>query len=72
MTFISNPSARPATIAPILPQPMTPSVFPNSSTPRKRDFSHLPAWVDRSAIGIWRANANIIAIVCSAAVIELP
>ena len=38
----------------------------------KRDFSHLPAWVERSAAGICRASANIIAIVCSAAVIELP
>ena len=64
--------ARSATIEPILPQPMMPSVLPVSSTPMKRDFSHLPAWVERSAAGIWRDSANIIAIVCSAAVIELP
>ncbi len=38
----------------------------------KRFFSHLPAWVDASAAGIWRASANIIAIACSAVVIELP
>ena len=72
MTRIFNPWARSATIAPILPQPMMPSVLPDSSTPIKRDFSHLPACVERSAAGIWRASANIIAIVCSAAVIALP
>ena len=31
-----------------------------------------PAWVETSASGIWRASANIIAIACSAVVIELP
>ena len=36
------------------------------------DFSHLPAWVEASASGIWRATANIIEIACSAVVIELP
>ena len=25
----------------------------------KRFFSHLPAWVEASAAGIWRASANI-------------
>ena len=38
----------------------------------KRDFSHLPAWVERSAAGISRASANIIAMACSAVVMELP
>ncbi len=38
----------------------------------KRDFSHLPARVERSAAGSWRASAIIIAIVCSAVVTELP
>ena len=38
----------------------------------KRFFSHLPAWVEASAVGIWRASANISAIACSAVVIELP
>ncbi len=38
----------------------------------KRDFSHLPAWVDLSAAGIWRASANIMAMACSAVVMELP
>jgi hypothetical protein len=37
-----------------------------------RLFSHLPAWVEASAAGIWRASANIMAIACSAVVIELP
>ena len=71
-TFILRPEARSATIEPTLPQPMTPSVLPVSSTPMKRDFSHLPAWVERSAAGNWRASANIIAMACSAVVIELP
>jgi hypothetical protein len=38
----------------------------------KRFFSHLPAWVEASASGSWRASANIRAIACSAVVIELP
>jgi len=38
----------------------------------KRDFSHLPAWVDWSAAETSRANANIRAIACSAVVMELP
>ena len=31
---------------------MTPSVLPVISTPMKRFFSHLPAWVEASACGI--------------------
>ena len=42
------------------------------STPMKRFFSHLPAWVEASAAGSWRATANISAMACSAVVIELP
>ena len=38
----------------------------------KRFFSHLPAWVEASAAGSWRASANIMAMACSAVVIELP
>ena len=38
----------------------------------KRFFSHLPAWVLASAAGSWRAKANIMAMACSAVVIELP
>ena len=38
----------------------------------KRFFSHRPALVDAVASGIWRASANIIAMACSAVVIELP
>src|SRR6478736_4714362 len=56
----------------MFPQPIRPSVFPASSTPMKRFFSHLPDWVDWSACGISRASANNIAIACSAVVIELP
>ena len=51
---------------------MSPSVLAVSSTPMNRCFSHRPAWVERSACGICRARASSSAIVCSAAVIELP
>ena len=51
ITFICRPSARSATIEPMLPQPITPSVLPVISTPMKRFFSHLPAWVEASACG---------------------
>ena len=51
---------------------MMPRVLPASSTPTKRVFSHLPARVERSAAGICRASANIMAMACSAAVMELP
>ena len=67
-----RPIARLATIAPILPAPIRPSVLPVTSTPMKRFFSHLPAWVEASASGNWRASAKISAIACSAVVIELP
>ncbi len=60
------------TMAPILPAPMTPSVLPVISTPMNFDFSHLPAWVEVSAAGSWRATANISAMACSAVVIEFP
>lgn len=72
MTRIFRPMARSATIEPILPQPIRPSVLAVISTPMKRFFSHFPAWVETSAEGIWRASANIIAMACSAVVIELP
>ncbi len=61
-----------ATIEPILPQPITPSVLPVISMPMKRFFSHLPALVEALASGISRASANISAIACSAVVMELP
>ena len=51
---------------------MTPRVLPDSSTPMKRDFSHLPAWVEALASGMSRASANIMAMACSAVVMELP
>ena len=51
MTCIFRPTPRVATIEPILPQPMTPSVLPVISTPMKRFFSHLPAWVEALASG---------------------
>ena len=56
----------------MLPQPMMPRILPISSTPMKRDFSHLPAWVEALAWGIWRAAAIIMAIECSAVVMALP
>ena len=56
----------------MFPQPMMPSTLPVISTPMKRFFSHLPACVDWSAAGICRAQANSIAMACSAVVMELP
>ena len=72
ITRICAPMARLATMAPIFPHPIIPSILPVISTPIKRFFSHFPACVDASADGIWRANANIMAIACSAVVLELP
>ena len=72
ITFIFRPSARSATMDPMLPQPMMPSVLPATSTPMNLDFSHLPAWVDALAAGIWRASAIISEMACSAVVMELP
>ena len=72
MTFILSPIARLATTEPMLPAPIRPRVLPVISTPMNFDFSHLPARVEASAAGIWRAQANIMAIACSAVVIELP
>ena len=42
-TFIFKLRARSQTIPPMLPAPITPKVFPVSSTPINFDFSHLPA-----------------------------
>src|ERR1700740_3229264 len=49
---------RSATIEPTLPQPITPSVLPNISTPRNLFFSHLPARVEASASGICRPGQH--------------
>ena len=43
MTFIRRPCARSATIEPILPAPIRPSILLVTSTPMKRFFSHLLA-----------------------------
>ncbi|MNL25499.1 hypothetical protein D3C87_1469830 [compost metagenome] len=71
-TFILRPRARSATIEPILPAPIRPRTLLVTSTPMKRFFSHLLARVDASASGSWRAKANIMAMACSAVVMELP
>ena len=59
-------------MAPMVPQPTTPSVLSRSSTPMKRPRSQPPLRVERSACGIRRASAHVMAMVCSAAVTELP
>ena len=56
----------------MLPQPISPSTLPATSTPTKRLFSHFPERVVRSASGIRRASASSMAMACSAAVMELP
>ena len=57
---------------PILPAPIRPSTLPVISTPMKRFFSHLPAWVEALAAGNSRASASISEMACSAVVMELP
>ena len=71
-TFMRRPSARLATIEPIFPAPIRPSVLPVTSTPMKPFLGHRPACVWAFASGNWRASANIKAMACSAVVIELP
>ena len=73
MTRIFRPRARSATMLPMLPAPIKPSTLPVISTPMKRFFSHLPAWVEALAAGRSRASASISEnLVCSAVVMELP
>ena len=43
----------------MLPMPTTPSVFPASSRPWKRFFSHLPAFTLAVAAGTWRESESI-------------
>ncbi len=43
-----------------------------TSTPMKAFFGHSPAWVRALASGICRASAIIMAMACSAVVMELP
>ena len=55
-----------------MPAPIRPSTLPVISTPMKRFFSHLPAWVEALAAGSSRASASISEMACSAVVMELP
>ena len=72
ITFILRPAARSATMRPILPRPITPSVLLHTSTPVNLPRSHLPARSAALAAGICRAIAIIIVMVCSAVVMLLP
>jgi hypothetical protein len=56
----------------MLPSPITPSVRLKSSMPTKLFLSHLPAFIDAVACGMWRASATSSAIACSAVVTVLP
>ena len=67
-----RPMARLATMLPMLPAPIRPSVLPVTSTPMKPFLGHWPACVCSLAAGISRASAKISAMACSAVVIELP
>ena len=51
ITRILSPSARSATIEPILPQPIRPSVLAVSSTPMKRFFSHFAGFGRSAGLG---------------------
>src|SRR5215211_1880455 len=70
-TSIPNASARWPTSWPILPNPMTPIVFPYSSFPLKLERSHLPPASEAWAWGTLRHRASASASVCSAAATEL-
>src|SRR3977135_584975 len=48
-----------------------PSVFPRTSVPRNRFFSHRPSFMARSAAGTDRASASISAHACSATLMLL-
>ena len=49
------------------PKPSTPSVFPHSSTPPKRERSQRPSTSAACACGMLRASASSSPIACSAA-----
>ena len=66
-----NARARCATSWPMRPSPATPSVFPRTSVPRNRFFSHFPAFIAVSAAGIIRASASMSAHACSATLMLL-
>ena len=70
-TRMPNALARGATSWPMRPNPAMPSVFPRSSVPRNRFFSHLPCFMARSAAGTARASASISAHACSATLMLL-
>ncbi len=53
------------------PKPMIPKVFPCSSTPRNVLRSQIPAFIEASAAGTFRARARRRAKVCSVADIRL-
>ena len=72
MTFIFSPWARSATMLPTRPMPMTPRVLFSSSCPVNLLFSHLPAFIDAVAWGIFRTRESIMAIACSPVVTALP
>jgi hypothetical protein len=72
MTRIRIARARSTSTDPMLPIPTTPRVFPATSRPWKRFFSHLPAFTLAVAAARWRDSARIIARASSATVIEDP
>ena len=72
MTFIFRPWARSATMRPMLPSPITPSVLPMISTPLNLVFSHLPPFIEAVACGMWRASDMRRQSACSAVVTALP
>ena len=66
------PCALRATVPPMRPRPITPSLLPSSSKPVRPAFGHSPAFMPASARGMWRASANSSEIACSAAASVLP
>ena len=72
MMCISKAAARFTTSRPMLPRPITPSVFARSSVPMNLRFSHLPDFTEALALGMERASDSISATVCSATETALP
>jgi len=66
MMCMPKAAARLATSRPMRPNPMIPRVSPASDVPMSFFLSHLPAFIEASAAGMWRARLSIKPIVCSA------
>ena len=67
-----SPTARSATMVPMLPSPMMPSTLLQTSVPSHVLRGHSPARTAAAACGMFRASARSMAMACSAVVTLLP